>query len=417
MKTQLTWLWGMLMFFCLSGNVNAQQASSLQSDSSVVMRFRIFYPINESRIVEDYMDNAKSFHSIRKHLEKSPKIDSIVVYSYASPEGPYYLNKRLATERGKAAKQYLLSQFPSDRHFPDSLIVLNPTAENWEGLREKVYYQYPYDDAEEVLALLDRTNISDTRRKQLLKRLNGGKPWAYILKKIMPQLRYATWVSVWQSIKVEQAVKPVRDLKVELPPMNQPLYYIGFSPPEEKETKTILALKTNLLYDLVTALNVEVEVPIGNHWSVMIEDVFPWWEKDNKYCFQLWEMGVEGRYWFNDNKHHSHKLSGRFVGVYGMSGKYDFQWNRDLNYQGEFWSVGATYGYAFPIGKRFKLELSASVGYLSTAYRHYNPAPDYGELILDPYKQGRVGYFGPTKLKVSLVLPIKYTYKKSGGVL
>lgn len=190
-----------------------------------------------------------------------------------------------------------------------------------------------------------------------------------------------------------------------------------YSPEKIVRDTFSVAVKTNLLYDLATALNVEIEVPIKNHWSVVIEDVFPWWERGNKYCFQLWEMGVEGRYWLSDNKYHRQKLSGHFVGGYVMSGKYDFQWKRRLNYQGEFWSVGATYGYAFPIGKRFKLELSASVGYLSTAYRHYNPAPDYGELILDPYKQGRVGYFGPTKLKVSLVLPIKYTYKKSGGVL
>ena len=60
-----------------------------------------------------------------------------------------------------------------------------------------------------------------------------------------------------------------------------------------------MALKTNLLYDAVTALNIEFEVPIGKQWSVAVENLFPWWEFNNKYCFQLWEMGAEGRYWFH----------------------------------------------------------------------------------------------------------------------
>ena len=50
--------------------------------------------------------------------------------------------------------------------------------------------------------------------------------------------------------------------------------------------KTYLAVKTNLLYDAVSALNFEVEVPVAGRWSVMVEDVFPWWHIDNKYAFQ-----------------------------------------------------------------------------------------------------------------------------------
>ena len=60
--------------------------------------------------------------------------------------------------------------------------------------------------------------------------------------------------------------------------------------------KTIIALKTNLLYDLITALNFEIEIPIGNKFSIAVEDVFPWWSwgpHDRKYCFQMWEMGIE----------------------------------------------------------------------------------------------------------------------------
>ena len=136
MKTKLFWMICLCVFAVTS---HAQQARNfLRSDSSVVMNFRVFYPVNQTQLFEDYMGNAESFYRIRKYLEKSPQIDSITIYSYASPEGSYAGNKRLAAERGKTAKQFLLNLFPKERHLPESLIKLDPTAENWAGLRDKV---------------------------------------------------------------------------------------------------------------------------------------------------------------------------------------------------------------------------------------------------------------------------------------
>ena len=186
-------------------------------DSSVVMRYRIYYPVSKTELYEDYMDNANTLYRIQKYLERSPQIDSITIYSYASPEGPYSLNKRLAAERGKTAKRYLQEHLPADRHLPDSLFIIDPTVENWQGLRDLVFYQYPNADKEEVLALLDRKDITDERRKVLLKRLNAGEPWLYILKNLLPQLRYATWVSVWQRIEADRVVEQPVTLAMEMP--------------------------------------------------------------------------------------------------------------------------------------------------------------------------------------------------------
>lgn len=416
MKAQLGIFVRILIFLCLPLLAKAQQLDTFQSDSSVVMRFRIFYPVNETDIHEDYMDNANQLHRIRKYLEKSPKIDSITIFSYASPEGSYAVNKRLSRERGKTAKQYLLTLIPTERHLPDSLFIVDPTAENWEGLREKIYYQYQHDDKDEILAILDRADITDERRKVLLKRLNGGRSWQYIVKEIMPHLRYATWVSVWQRIKVDRVIEGPVNLRVAFPEIEQPvLKPIPMSSPVMVEEDTFMvSIKSNLLFDMMTALNVEAEVPIGNHWSVMMEDVFPWWEHDNKYCFQLWEMGVEGRYWFRNNKYHSQRLKGHFTGVYTMSGIYDFQWDTNLCTQGEFWSVGVTYGYSRRISKLFNLEFSISCGYLSSAYRRYYPSEGY-EVLYRDRREGRMDYWGPTKLKISLVMPIRFLKKKGGN--
>lgn len=186
-------------------------------------------------------------------------------------------------------------------------------------------------------------------------------------------------------------------------------------PATKPAKRMIAAVKTNLLYDAVTALNVEVEVPLGRNFSIMAEDVFPWWETGNKYCFQMWEMGLEARYWFKGwDPKGTEKLRGFFAGVYGMSSKYDFQFDRDINLQGEYWSAGISAGYCMPIGrrKRVNLEFSVAAGPMHTVFRHYQPTQSYDKLIRDPYnagigyQTGKWFYFYPTKAKVSLVVPI-----------
>ena len=424
MKVHLSIFIRMMMVLCLPLTLMAQPTGTMQSDSSVVMRFRIFYPVNQTNIHEDYMDNATQLHHIQKYLEKSPQIDSIVIYSYASPEGPYALNKRLARERGKTAKRYLLEHIPAERQLPDSLIILDPTAENWQGLRDLVFYQYPHKDKDEVLAILDRTDISDARKKVLLKRLNHGYPWLYILKEIMPQLRYATWISVWQRMEVDKPIVQSTGMAVKMDMDIPRLEPILIPMPEEEDTKTILALKTNLLYDAVSWLNFSVEVPIKDNYSVLYYHQFPWWtwgRGNNEYCMRFLSIGAEARWWFKpmpreatEKRIKRDKLMGHFIGVYAESGKWDFERKRDICYQGEHWSAGLSYGYAMPIGKRLNLELSASVGYASIPHRGYEPATDYSELYHLPEKDGRWHYIGPTKLQVSLVLPITVKVKKGG---
>ena len=410
-----------ICLICMALGGNAQTSS----DSSVVMRFRIFYPVNKTELHEDYMGNANTLHRIQKYLEKSPQIDGITIFSYASPEGPYAFNKYLASERGKTAKKYLLNHLPANRHLPDSLFIIDPTAENWEGLRDLVLYQYPHADKDEVLAILDRKDITDERRKVLLKRLNAGHPWLYILKHLMPQLRYATWVSVWQRIQVDRVIEEPTHLAMEMPEVPHPnIPLVPFPVPEMEDTKTILALKTNLLYDALSWLNFSVEVPIGDRFSALYYHQFPWWtggKGNNEYCMRFLSIGAEGRYWFKpmpreatETRIKRDRLMGHFVGVYAESGKWDFERKRDVCYQGEHWSAGLSYGYAMPIGKRLNLELSVSAGYASIAYRGYTPSEDYEVLIRDPEKVGRWHYFGPTKAQVSLVLPFIVKYKKGG---
>ena len=171
------------------------------------------------------------------------------------------------------------------------------------------------------------------------------------------------------------------------------------------DRKPIMAVRTNLL---VPALNAGVEVPIGNHWSVGADYYFPWvWpKKDNKDCFEMLSWGIEGRYWFGKNRTEYDRLKGHSVGLYGYMGYYDFERNYH-GHQGEFVNVGVDYTYAMAVGKRKGLhfEFSLGVGYIYSQARKYTVIEAGAPLISDKITKN-IGYFGPTKANISLVVPI-----------
>lgn len=67
----------LIVFICLIGIALGGNAQVVSDTFSVEMRFRIFYPVNQTTIHENYMDNANSLYRIRKYLEKSPKLTAL----------------------------------------------------------------------------------------------------------------------------------------------------------------------------------------------------------------------------------------------------------------------------------------------------------------------------------------------------
>lgn len=382
--------------------------------------FVVYYSLSEDFIRPDYMGNEENLNAIRRLLSiPENRQKEIVLEGAASPEGSEDINERLGNARAQSLADWLISEFPD----LEGRIVIRPKGEDWEGLRAQVdnCTTLSPGNKKAILGIID-SNASPEKKEQLLK---ANKAYKTLVNDCFPYIRFARFTGidfVKQATDTTTAqpadtlvlpqvdtivAKPVQDTLSTIRPENL-----------NNETKvairgrnTIAAVKTNLLYDAATALNVELEFPIWDRISVMVEDVFPWWEWGNKYCFEIWEMGVEARYWFKPWKTYgTEKLRGWFAGPYVMSAKYDFQLDTEVNYQGEMWSAGLTGGFAMPIGrrKRANLEFSLSLGYMKSPYRHYLPTDDYLKLIHDPSNDGTFYniFLYPTKAKVSLVLPI-----------
>lgn len=178
--------------------------------------------------------------------------------------------------------------------------------------------------------------------------------------------------------------------------------------------KYTVALKTNLLYDVLSAVNFSVEFPIGDRFSIEVQDIFPWWNwgpHGNKYAMQYLSVGPEFRWWFSRTDDRKY-LTGHWVGLYAHAGKYDLQRDKDICRQNKFFSTGLSYGYSMPICSWLNMEFTVSVGYARMKFQHYQPSDDYENLYKDKYNSGKMDYFGPTKLGVTLTLPIDF-YRRS----
>ncbi len=178
--------------------------------------------------------------------------------------------------------------------------------------------------------------------------------------------------------------------------------------------RTLFALKTNLLFDALTAVNLEIEVPIGAHYSVAYECIFPWWLSDSRQrCFELFCSTVEGRYWFGE-RDESQQLIGWATGVYVGGGYYDLEWDGE-GYQGEYiFSGGVSASYAHPIGETLRLEYSLGFGVLSTKYRRYEAQRCGTNWNLLRTARGKNVWLGPTRCRVSLSWMILRADKRGG---
>ena len=155
------------------------------------------------------------------------------------------------------------------------------------------------------------------------------------------------------------------------------------------------SLKTNMLYDATTTINLGVEFPLSSYLSLELPVNYnPWTFNDNS-KLKHFLVQPEFRYW------PCTPFSGHFFGVhahyaaYNIGGLWPARHNR---YEGWLAGAGLSYGYQFAFSDHLGLELEVGAGY---AYLDYDmfPCERCGEKI----GSGTRNYWGPTRLAASLV--------------
>ena len=405
----------MVLLLCISFGT---RASTPPSGSELPSRFIFYFANNSSLLMRDYYTNRTALEKLDEML-KNPDfisgVDSITIFGSASLIGSFQVNSRLSYERAMALRTYIRWKHPGV--YDDRISVL-PTVFNWDVLIDLIQNDPFVPYKEEALKILD-SSVSDQLKVTQIKQLGGGSTDVYMTKNFEKYMRTATSVLFAYKEKQEEIEKPeiteaqndsipvVVEEIGEVIAVPEELPETEFLPmlPEPKIHKPLFALKTNLLYDLASVLNVEVEVPIGEHFSLAGEWIFPWWLHEKKqYALEILSGNLELRYWLG-HRTKENLLTGWHMGIYGGAGLYDVEW-KTKGYQGEFIiPFGLSGGFAHEISRNWRMEYSLGMGYMTNKYREYIPQKcgydDEWHLIKQ--KSGKSTWIGPTRAKISLV--------------
>lgn len=150
------------------------------------------FPVNRTEIYPEYMVNPVELRKITSSIDTvrmnpDATVKSITLCGFASPEGPYNNNVRLAKGRTEAVKEYVRSQYT----FEKSVFHTNSVPEDWEGLRDSVAVSILPDRAQ-IIEFIDNGNVPvEVRNDELRKRFPVS--YAYLLKNIYPSLRHTNY--------------------------------------------------------------------------------------------------------------------------------------------------------------------------------------------------------------------------------
>ncbi len=154
-----------------------------------------------------------------------------------------------------------------------------------------------------------------------------------------------------------------------------------------------IAVKTNVLYDLTSSLNIGGEIKCKDAYSFSsIISYNPWTFADNKKMKHLL-IQPEFRRWFGE------VFQGSFVGIQAHYAL--FNWGGILSYyrfQGNLVGAGISYGYQWMISPLWNLEASIALGYAYLSYDKYGQEKGTPRI-----EKAHTNYVGPTQIGISLI--------------
>ncbi len=172
---------------------------------------KVFFPLDKSDLRRDYRDNGETLDKIvdilkQIYADDRSDVGKILIVGFASPEGPTLRNERLAGARAQVLKEYVNRYM----QLPDSLYEVANGGEAWGELRDMVEAS-SFDCKERMLDIIDNTP-DPNRREWLLRHLEGGKPFAEMLKSVFTEQRNSGYMRVYytsvpdsNAIKINQA--------------------------------------------------------------------------------------------------------------------------------------------------------------------------------------------------------------------
>lgn len=368
----------------------------------------LFFRVGETVVDRSYMGNGVRIDDFAGKLSsRTGRVVYAEVGATASPEGVAAQNRVLADRRADAIERLLRELVPD---LGVSVVRGAGFEYDWRGLREVVERDPAVPNRPRLLEIIDDRSLDDRGRNLAVRRLDDGRTFEYMKRKMLDVLRTGTiLIATAREVPAVPVPEPEPvDVIVGVPPKDGAACTATLPAPSDTvavptvtniKKRHLLALKTNLLFDAVGALNAGVELPAGRHVSVTVDGAYSFWRINNLYALQTIQGGASAKWWFNERRG---RFTGWNAGVYAMyCTRYDAQWKDGAQGDG-FWSAGVAGGYSLPVSKRLRLEVAAAAGYIRTPEIRTYTRPDEGHLMWRKTMYG-VGRVSITKLQLNLV--------------
>lgn len=152
------------------------------------------YPVNKTVIYPEYRRNQEELAKIRATIDtirtdKNVSITGIRIDGYASPEGGYANNARLAKGRTEALLNYVRRLY----NFPENLLTMTSTPEDWAGFR-KFIEESNLGQKEEILMIIDLKEKDMDAKERRIARFVGAETYRFLLNECYPALRHSDYV-------------------------------------------------------------------------------------------------------------------------------------------------------------------------------------------------------------------------------
>ena len=369
-----------LVLFMMSDIAAMAQA---YSDSLSVT---VYYPCGSSIIY--YKSN---IHALDRFIHQVDSVGqryiikpvTLSIVSSASPEGGIMINRKLSRSRGRSVLDYL-----------------NTHSETFRSISSLVSCHTEELTTNHLLGMSPKDRYPAMRYARVTLHL-AGEDKDSLITSSQPDI---------DSISSGDSGTPSTQVEISAESATKPESLPDTPGGKASPCRPCLFLKTNILYDMLTFVNASVEIPLTKNITAEATLVYPWWRSTSRHkTIQMRYVAVTPRYYFNNA---DRSYTSLFAGLTVGGGKYDLQWTR-RGVQGSMWHVSPVVGYSHHISKRWKMEYSASVGFVHTKYQKYTQTSDtpYGEIKVKdyPWVSKVLNTVLPTSLNVSIV----YTFTKS----
>ena len=208
-----------------------------------------------SQNIKDFIATLRNI----KNDEESLVLNGIEVSAYASPDGGYAFNEKLADRRGQTAVQYVKSQLKNNRL--DTNIDSKYTAEDWEGFQELVS-QSNIQDKDLILRVLSMYNDPEQREREIQ---NISHVYGELAEAVLPELRRARMIINYDVVgRTDEQIKEAFKTAPESLSVEELVYYGNLLADDIDERQDVYEKTIQLYPDDYRAYNNLAEIAMQN---------------------------------------------------------------------------------------------------------------------------------------------------------